>query len=699
MTMPTYSPLDRPAQFLKGVGPRRSESLAKLGLLTARDVLYHVPRRYEDASTVQPIRSLEPGMEATVIGRIVSKGVLPTRKGLRIFQAVLRDRTGLIECSWPGQPFLDRSFREGDLLLVSGPVRFFHGRQIQPREHVVLARAGEAGGGRTGKVFPVYPATEGLPQWQIRKLLADNLDELLAEARDADSLPASIRESLSLPDLETAFRALHRPERLAEVEIGRQRLAFDELFYLQLLHARTHFQQSREVRGIAFERRDTLVRPFFESLPFELTDAQRRVLGEIGADMTSPRRMNRLLQGDVGAGKTVVALLAMLRAVENGYQAALMAPTEVLAEQHLNTLRALIGELPVRVQLLTGRMGAAARRTALAAIASGEAQIVVGTHALIQEAVAYHRLGLAVVDEQHRFGVRQRLVLAEVASEREGEERPDVLLMSATPIPRSLALTLYGDLDLSVLDERPAGRRPVRTALRPASARPAVMEFVRDQVRAGRQAFFVFPLVEESEAIELKAATEEYETLQDDVFPELRLGLLHGQMPGEEKERVMHAFRDRELDILVATTVIEVGIDVPNATVMVIEHAERFGLSQLHQLRGRVGRGGEQSYCILLQGHPGRIERLHLFASTEDGFQIAEEDMRLRGQGDLFGERQSGIPAFRFADLARDATLLQQARELARQLVEEDVSLAAYPSIREELEQRYGEQARLYRAG
>src|SRR5690606_21714104 len=278
-------------------------------------------------------------------------------------------------------------------------------------------------------------------------------------------------------------------------------------------------------------------------------------------------RMNRLLQGDVGAGKTVVALLAMLRAVENGYQAALMAPTEVLAEQHLNTLRALIGELPVRVQLLTGRMGAAARRTALAAIASGEAQIVVGTHALIQEAVAYHRLGLAVVDEQHRFGVRQRLVLAEVASEREGEERADVLLVSATPTPRSHALTLYGELDLSVLDERPAGRRPVRTALRPASARPAVMEFVRDQVRAGRQAFFVFPLVEESEAIELKAATEEYETLQDDVFPELRLGLLHGQMPGEEKERVMHAFRDRELDILVATTVIEVGIDVPNATV------------------------------------------------------------------------------------------------------------------------------------
>ena len=697
-----YSTLDRPVQFLKGVGPRRAELLRKLGLLTARDLLYHVPHRYEDASTVQPISALEPGMDATVVGRIVSKGVLPTRRGLRIFQAVIRDRSGLIECSWPGQPFLDRVLRSGDLLLVSGPVRFFHGRQLQPREHVVLARSGEPSEGlESGAVFPVYPATEGLPQWQIRKLVADNLDDLLEQAAEEDSLPEEILRQHHLPSLDRAFRCLHRPESLAEAEAGRQRLAFDELFYLQLLHARTHFHQSATRRGIVFERRETFVRPFYRALPFQLTEAQRRVLAEIGGDMSSPRRMNRLLQGDVGAGKTVVALMAMLRAVENGYQAALMAPTEVLAEQHERTLRSLLGELPVRVQLLTGRQGSAERRRALRAIATGEAQIIVGTHALIQEAVSYHRLGLAVVDEQHRFGVRQRLALAEMGGDPADVDspQPDMLLMSATPIPRSLALTLYGELDLSLLDERPPGRSPIRTVLRPVRARAAVLEFVREQVQEGRQAYLVFPLVEESEAVQLRSATEAYTTLREEVFPELRLGLLHGQMPGEEKDRVMRGFAAGEIDVLVATSVVEVGIDVANATVMVVENAERFGLSQLHQLRGRVGRGAAQSFCVLLQAHPGAAERLRLFAATDDGFRIAEEDMRLRGQGDLFGERQSGLPAFRFADLARDATLLLAARDLARSMVERDPLLAGATRIREELEQRYGDRARLFQTG
>jgi ATP-dependent DNA helicase RecG len=699
--MPEYSSLDRPAQFLKGVGPRRSELLARLGLLTARDVLYHVPRRYEDASTVQPIGTLEPGMDATVVGRVVSKGVLPTRKGLRIFQAVVRDRSGLVECSWPGQPFLDRVLRNGDLLLASGPVRFFHGRQLQPREFVVLARAGEPGGGGAGAVFPVYPATEGLPQWQVRKLIADNLDELLEPVAAEDSMDPRLVERMGLPPLDKALRYLHRPESLREAELGRQRLAFDELFYLQLLHARTHYEQTRNRPGIAFERRDTLVRPFYHSLPFTLTGAQRKVLAEIGADMASPRRMNRLLQGDVGAGKTVVALLAMLRAVENGYQAALMAPTEILAEQHVRTLRELIGPLPVRVQLLTGRMPASARRAALRSIATGEAHIIVGTHALIQESVTYRQLGLAVVDEQHRFGVRQRLALAEMGDHDAVGDPPhaDVLLMSATPIPRSLALTLYGDLDLSLLDERPPGRTGVRTAQRPASARATVLEFVREQVRAGRQAYLVYPLVEESDTVALKAATEEYRSLAEEVFPELRVGLLHGQMPAEEKDRVMGGFAAGEIDLLVATTVVEVGIDVPNATVMVVEHAERFGLSQLHQLRGRVGRGAEQSYCVLLTSHAGAAERLRLFCSTEDGFRIAEEDMRIRGQGDLFGERQSGLPEFRFADLARDAALLAAAREEARGMIDQDPTLQAGPRIRDELALRYGDRARLFQTG
>jgi ATP-dependent DNA helicase RecG len=699
----SYSDLDRPVQFLKGVGPKRATLLGKLGVATARDLLYHVPRRYEDASTVRRIGSLEAGMEATVVGRVVSKGVLPTRKGLRIFQAVVRDGSGLIECSWPGQPFLDRLIQRDDLLLLSGTVRFFHGRQLHPREYVLLSRGGEVAPEEEGAVFPIYAATEGLSHRQLRKLIADNLDELLEAVEPEEVLDAALRERAGIPPLAEALALLHRPTSLEETERGRRRLAFEELFFLQLLHARTRHENAVARAGIRFERRDTLVRPLYEALPFTLTGAQRRVLSEIGADMRSPRRMHRLLQGDVGAGKTVVALFAMVRAVENGYQAALMAPTEILAEQHLRTLRALLGELPVPVELLTGRMSAPERRAALARIAGGEAQIVVGTHALIQEGVRFARLGLAVVDEQHRFGVRQRLALAEMGAapgeDEHGHPYPDMLLMSATPIPRSLALTLYGDLDLSLLDERPPGRRPVRTALRPQQSRPKVLEFVREQVAEGRQAYLVYPLVEESEVVDLRSAVEEYERLRAEVFPDLRLGLIHGQMPSEEKDRVMRAFTAGEIDVLVSTTVIEVGIDVGNATVMVIEHAERFGLSQLHQLRGRVGRGAAESYCILLVVGREAAERLRVFASTEDGFRIAEADLQLRGQGDLFGARQSGIPAFRFADLEKDVQLLQVARAEALRIVGEDPELTGLPRIRSALAERYGERARLFRTG
>jgi ATP-dependent DNA helicase RecG len=688
-----YAPLDRPVQFLKSVGPKRADLMKKLGLLAARDVLFHVPRRYEDASTVRRIATVEQGMEVTVIGRVVSCGVLPTRKGLRIFQAVIRDETGHIECSWVGQPHLDRVIRVGDLLLISGQCRFFHGRQLQPRSWEILARKGEDASEEGGGVFPVYPATEGLSHRQLRGILAGNLDWMLEAAEAEEIFEPELLERMRIPPLHLALASLHRPASIAEAEQGRRRLAFEELFFLQLLHALARHHATVVRPGIRFELPGTLVRPFYRDLPFALTGAQKRVLREIGEDMASPRRMNRLLQGDVGAGKTVVALFAMLRAVENGYQAALMAPTEILAEQHLRTLDRLLGELHVPVHLLTGRLGAAARREALAAIASGVPGIVVGTHALIQERVEFGRLGLAVIDEQHRFGVRQRMVLAEMG------EGPDVLVMSATPIPRSLALTLYGDLDISILDERPPGRHPVRTGLRSESRRDAVFAFVRDQVRQGRQAFVVYPLVEESEKLELKAATEEFLVLQEHVFPDLRLGLIHGQMPGEEKDRVMRDFADGALHVLVATTVIEVGIDVPNATVMVIEHAERFGLSQLHQLRGRVGRGAEESFCILLSAQAEARERLRIFASTEDGFRIAEEDMRLRGQGDLFGARQSGVPGFRFARLEDDEALLARAREEARGVVEADPSLARHPAYRRVLEHRYEERMRMFQVG
>ena len=690
--VPAYSELDRPIQFLKGVGPKRADLLKKMGLLSARDLLFHVPHRYEDASTITKIGALEPGMEATIIGRIVSKGVLPTRRGLRIFQAVVRDGSGLIECSWPGQPFLDRLLKKGDLLLLSGTVRFYHGRQFQPREYTIIAAEGEDSSEETGAIFPVYPATEGLTHRQVRNLIADNLDGLLQSAKDDDPLDEKLRDEAGILPLWKALDYMHRPSTLAEAEQGRRRLAFEELFFLQILHARARREAVMEREGIAFERQDHLVRPFHKQLPFALTGAQKRVLKEIGDDMAAPRRMNRLLQGDVGAGKTVVALFAMLRAVENGYQGALMAPTEILAEQHARTLVKLLDGLPVSVSLLTGRLSTKQWKEAAYRIAVGDADVVVGTHALIQEAVEFHKLGLVVVDEQHRFGVKQRLALTEMG------KNADTLVMSATPIPRSLALTLYGDLDISVLDERPPNRLPVRTALRNESARPKVLAFVREQVERGRQAYFVYPLVEESEKLDLKSATEEFESLQT-LFPDFRLALIHGQMPGEEKDRVMRAFGAGEVDLLVSTTVIEVGIDVPNATVMVVEHAERFGLSQLHQLRGRVGRGSEESYCILLSPGGEHLERLRIFASTEDGFEIAEADMRLRGYGDLFGARQSGLPAFRFADLEKDAALLQKARGEARRIVDEDPDLERHPLLRRALHARYGERAKLFRVG
>lgn len=728
MTTTSASPLDRPVQYLKGVGPKRAEIFARMGVDTARDLLYHVPRRYEDASTVTPIRSLEVGMDATVIGEVTSKGVIPTRVGLRIFQAVIRDGTGLIECSWPGQPFLDRVIRKGDLLLVTGPVKFFHGRQIQPREYVILGRAGEEGDA-TGKVLPIYPATEGLSQRLLRSIIEQNLDTLLPALDEEEVFPPEVLRRVGAAPLREAIELLHRPPSVADAERGRRRLAYEEAFFLQLLHARAHHRATAERRGIAFRRTDELIGALFRSLPFRLTDAQTRVIREIYADMTSPRRMNRLVQGDVGAGKTVVALFAMLLAVESGYQAALMAPTEILAEQHARTLRKLLGELPVQVALLTGRLSTSERRAALDAIANGVAGIVVGTHALIQDAVTFHRLGLAVIDEQHRFGVRQRQALAEMARRGGGDPRdgggadrgggsgrsggrgaepdggaevPDVLVMSATPIPRSLALTVYGDLDLSVLDELPPGRQRVRTGVRSERDRGKVYDFIRKQVAAGRQAYIVYPLVEESEKLELRAATAEFERLRDEVFPDLRLGLIHGQMPGDEKDATMRAFVAGELDILVSTTVIEVGIDVPNATVMVIEHAERFGLSQLHQLRGRVGRGAEESYCILIAtGDAAAAERLRIFARTHDGFEIAREDLRLRGMGDLFGARQHGMPAFRYFDPLRDEKLLAVAREEARRIVAADPELAldVNERYRAVLEKRYGERERLYEVG
>jgi ATP-dependent DNA helicase RecG len=684
--------LDTPVTYLKNVGPRRAELLRRLGIVTAGDFLYHIPHRYEDASTVATIASLEPGMDGTIIGRVVSKGVIPTRKGLRIFQAVVQDDTGLIEVSWPGQPYLDRSIRKDDVLLVVGHVRFYHGRQLQPREFVNLGDAEEGTG--SGRVLSVYPATEGLSVKVVRSIVDANLDTLLPLVDEY--LPRALYERAGVPSIRDALRMVHRPATLAEAHAGRARLAYEELLFVQILHRRANALAREKRDGIAFVNRRELTSALKARLPYELTGAQVRALREIVADMCSERRMHRLLQGDVGSGKTIVALFAMLLALENGWQAALMAPTELLAEQHHGNMVTLLEPLGLTPILLTGRLTPSERRAVAARIGGDRPALVVGTHALVQEGTRFGRLGLAVIDEQHRFGVEQRAAMGGKG------ERPDVLLMSATPIPRSLALTVYGDLDVSTLDERPPGRRPITTALRPESARERVLAFVDREVEKGRQAYVVYPVIEESEKSDLKAATTMFETLAATAFASRRVALLHGRVPAEERDAIMRRFRDREIDVLVATTVIEVGIDVPNATVMLIEHPERFGLSQLHQLRGRVGRGGEQSYCILL-GDVGQEsgERLRLFTDTEDGFEIARADLRLRGMGDLFGERQSGVPTFRVADPMRDEALNQLARGQAEALLANDPELrrAEHAGLRKALGERYARSLELFRVG
>jgi ATP-dependent DNA helicase RecG len=662
--------LDTPLQFLKGVGPERAKVLARLELATVRDALFHLPLRHEDRSRLASLRSVTPGDARTCAGTIA--GVSPPPRGRpRVpLSVLLRDASGFLKALWFNQPYLQRVFKRGQQLIVHGKVLHPRGGgalEMQVKDYEVVDGADDETL-HTGRLVPVYPLTERLSQRWMRTFAKRLVDEFVE--RVPDPVPDAVRERRRLEPLGGALRGGHFPQTEAERSAALRRLIFDDFFLLELGLAIRRHREGRQP-GLALDPDGALARQLLASLPYRLTPAQARVWEEIRADMAQPFPMNRLLQGDVGSGKTVVAALAILTAVEAGYQAALMAPTEILAEQHARTLGPLLEPLGVRAALLTNAVRGRERQGVLAEAGAGTLRVLVGTHALVQEGVGFHRLGLAVVDEQHRFGVMQRATL------RGKGQSPDVLVMTATPIPRTLALTLYGDLEVSVIDELPPGRRPVRTYVRSERERGKIHAFLREEVRAGRQVYVVYPLVEESELVDLRAATEMAARLQQEVFADLRVGLLHGRMGSPEKDRVMADFRAGEIQILVSTTVIEVGIDVPNASVMMVEHAERFGLSQLHQLRGRVGRGPWKSYCILMSqtSSDDARRRLEAMAESSDGFRIAEVDLSIRGPGEFFGTRQSGLPEFRVADLLRDGAVLEEARREAFALVAADPHL------------------------
>ena len=661
--------LDAPITVLTGISTAYAEKFARLGVRTIRDLLFLLPRRYDDYRNLKPINRLEYGEEVTIIASVWDAGTRRTRGGAPIFTATLSDGSGMIQCTWFNQPYLADRIKPKMQIVVSGKVEEYLGNltfqspEWEPLERELL---------HTARLVPVYPLTEGLGGKWLRKLMKRTVDYW--SSRVQEHLPDSVRQPASLMNLSDALTHIHFPDDWSDLERARQRLAFDELFIVQLGVMRQR-QAWRSQPGCALDFERAVVERFAKSLPFVLTGAQKRALDQITGDLKSSVPMNRLLQGDVGSGKTVVAAAAMVAAVASGAQAALMAPTEILAEQHFKTLGKVFAHLqkPPVVELLTG--GTPNKDSLYARLASGEINIIVGTHALIQPNVAFRNLALLVIDEQHRFGVEQRAALRQKG---QGKSNPHVLVMTATPIPRTLALTLYGDLDVSLVNEMPPGRQKIETRWLYPTERERAYVFIRTQVEQGHQAFVICPLVEESEKVEAKAAVDEYERLQKEIFPSLKLGLLHGRMKSDEKDQVMGVFARGDLHVLVSTSVVEVGIDVPNATVMLVEGANRFGLAQLHQFRGRVGRGQHASYCLLLADSTTAAsdERLKAIESTNDGFVLAEKDLELRGPGEFFGTRQSGLPDLRVAKLA-DVKLLDLAREQAQKLFEADPNLSA----------------------
>ncbi|WP_017718299.1 ATP-dependent DNA helicase RecG [Kamptonema formosum] len=690
--------LDQPLIRLDGVGPRNAERLAKLGLLSVRDLLFYYPRDHVDYARQVSIQELEPGETVTVVGTVKRCNCFtsPRNKKLSILEVVLTDRTGQLKISrfFAGR-FSSRAWQEqqkrlypiGATVAASGLVKQNkYGTTLDDPQLEVLDDAdGAMESMAVGRLLPVYSLTEGVGAEVVRKAVSAALP---SASQIKDSLPAEVRDRYGLMNLHEAIANIHFPPDRELLQEARRRLVFNEFFYLQLgLLSRRYSQRSAQ-NSTKLRSKGKLIDRFYKLLPFKLTNAQQRVVNEILSDLQKPEPMNRLVQGDVGAGKTVVAVVAMLAAIQSGYQAALMAPTEVLAEQHYKKLVSWLNLLHLPVELLTGSTKASKRRQIHAGLQTGELPVLVGTHALIQETVSFHKLGLIVIDEQHRFGVEQRAKL----QQKGVDGVPHVLTMTATPIPRTLALTLHGDLDVSQIDELPPGRKPIQTAVLSGQERTHAYDLIRREVVSGRQVYVVLPLVEESEKLDLKSAIEEYQRLQEVVFPEFQVGLLHGRLSSADKEAAIGKFRAGKTQILVATTVVEVGVDVPNATVMLIENAERFGLSQLHQLRGRVGRGADKSYCLLLASPRASADarhRLNVMAQSQDGFFIAEMDMRLRGPGEVLGTRQSGLPDFMLASLVDDQEVLILARDAAEKVMEGDATLNSWPQMKAELERHY----------
>jgi ATP-dependent DNA helicase RecG len=668
-TSATPAALDARLTVLQGVGPRSAESLARLGLTTLGDMLYYFPRRYDDYSQLKPIKELFYGEQITVIGTIQSVHSRPIRGGkASIVEVIISDGTGGLRLSYFNQPWLANRFKKGDAISVSGRIDQYLGRLVMnsPDWEPV-----EAENLHTNRIVPVYPLTERITQKWLRNQMRQVVQYWAPAV--ADALPESVRKSERLMPLGEALLQVHFPDSQEKLKAARERLAFDEIFYLQMGVLR----QKRDWKSVdarRFSISDEWLEARIKSLPFTLTSVQGKAIADIRADLDSGVPMNRLLQGDVGSGKTVVAALAAAMITSNGSQAAIMAPTSILAEQHYRNFVNLLKDVhkPEEIRLLVGDTPDAEKEEIRSGLENNTVRIVVGTHALIEGPVQFADLQFAVIDEQHRFGVEQRAEL------RSKGTNPHLLVMTATPIPRSLALTLYGDLDLSIMDEMPAGRQPVNTFVLRPQERERAFTLLRGQIKDGKQAFIIYPLIEESEKIDARAAVDDYETLSKEVFPNLKLGLLHGRMRPDEKDEVMLKFRDRKFDVLVSTTVVEVGVDVPNATVMLIEGADRFGLAQLHQLRGRVGRGADQSYCLLIPTHEDKSEneRLQAMVESTDGFFLAEKDLQIRGPGEFLGTRQSGYASsLRMASIT-DVPLIERARLQAQNVFEKDTDLS-----------------------